>query len=148
MRVRGCARMPARTTNVKRDRSGLTRTLASRRLAFIVTFALLLCHGIFGALHLFPADRGPAPEWAAAQEAPFVGAGSAHEDSAAPSAGEEYFAVLVVLLLGSFLGPLLRSTDPWCDHASPRTRSVLRTHLRVAHPARGPTKPLLQVFRL
>ena len=141
--------MPAHTTNAKRDRSGLPGMSTSKSLvALIVAVALLLCHGFFGVLHLFPADRGPAPEWAAAQEAPFVGAGTTHEDSATQSMGEEYFAVLVVLLLGLFLGPLLRRTDPWCGRVAPRTRSALRIRLRVAHPARGPTGSLLQVFRL
>lgn len=121
---------------------------ASRALALLVVIALLLCHGFFGALHLLPANRGPAPEIAAAQEATVAGAGSTHEDPAVPSVGKEYFAVLVVLLLGLFLRPLLRRIGPWCRRAAPRTYSGLRTRLRVAHPARGPTGPLLQVFRL
>ena len=136
------------TTSTTRDRMNFTGASAIRSLALLVAVALLLCHGFFGSLHLFPADRSPVPEVAAAQEAVFAGAGSAHEDSAIESVGEEYFAVLVVLLLGSFLGPLLRRIDPWCDRAAPRTHSVLRARLRVAHPARGPTRPLLQVFRL
>jgi hypothetical protein len=140
--------MPARTTSTTRDGLSFTGTSASRSLALLVAVALLLCHGFFGALHLFPADRGPTPELAVAQEATLAGAGSAHEDPAVPSVGEEYFAVLVVLLLGLVLGLLPRRICPWCGRPAPRTYSGLRTRLRVAHPARGPTGPLLQVFRL
>lgn len=140
--------MRARTTNTKRDRSSFTGASASRPLALLVAVALLLCHGFFGTLHLFPADRVPAPELAAAQEATLAGAGSTHEEPAARSVGEEYFAVLVVLLLGLFLGLLLRRIGPWCRRAAPLQYSGLRARLRVAYPARGPTGPLLQVFRL
>lgn len=140
--------MLERTMSTARDRSRFTGTSASRPLALLVAVALLLCHGFFGAFHLFPTDQAPAPEIAAAQEATVVGVGSTHEDPAVPSVGEEYFAVLVVLLLGLFLGPLLKRTGPWCGHAATRTCSGLRARLRVAHPARGPTGPLLQVFRL
>lgn len=54
--------------------------------------------------------------------------------------------MLVVLVL--FLGLLLRKTGPWRGHAAPRSYFSLRNRLRVAHPARPPTAPLLQVFRL
>ena len=77
-----------------------------------------------------------------------MGTGSTHGDLAVPSVGEEYFAVLVVFLLGLFFGPLLRRTGPWYSRAALRTCSDSRTRLRVAHPPRGPTRPLLQVFRL
>lgn len=101
-----------------------------------------------GAFHLFPVDQTPAPKMAAAHELILGEAGSTQEDSVVQSVGEEYFAVLVVLLLGLFLGPLLRRTGPWYGCAAPRTCSGLRTRLRGAHPARGPVGPLLQVFRL
>lgn len=140
--------MQSRTTNTKRCRSGFTGASASRPLALLVAFALLLCHGFFGALHLFPADRVSAPELAAAQESPLAGVGSTHEDPVAGSVGEEYFAVLVVLLLGLLFAPSLQKTGPWCGRAAPRTYLGLCARLRVAHPARGPTGPLLQVFRL
>lgn len=114
-------------------------------MALLVAVALLLCHGFFGALHLFPEGRVPATE-VVTQGSPFAGAGDAYEESAIQPADKEYFAVLVLLVL--FLGLLLQRTGPWREQAAPRSYFSLRTRLRVSHPAQDPTAPLLQVFRL
>lgn len=135
-------------TSTTHDRLSFTRVSTSGALALLVAVALLMCHGFFGALHLFPTDRGPTSEVAAAQEANLAGARSAHEDPAVPPVGDEYFAVLVVLLLGLFLDPLLLRTGPWSVRGAPRTYFGLRARLWVAYPARGPTGALFQVFRL
>ena len=140
--------MPALTTSTTRHPSSVTMAHASRSLALLVAVTLLLCHGFFGAMHLLPANRGPALEVAPAQEATLTVAGSEHEDPAVGSVGKEYFAVLVVLLLGLFLGPLLRRIGSWCARVALRPNSGRRVHVQVAYPARGPTGPLLQVFRL
>lgn len=141
----GRARMLSHTTSTIRNRPSSAGASASKPLAFLVVVATLLCHGFFGALHLFPDGQVPATE-VAAQGSPFAGAGDAHEESAVQSADKEYFAVLVMLVL--FLGLLLRRSGPWHGHAAPRSYFSPRTRLRVPHPARGPTAPLLQVFRL
>ncbi len=121
---------------------------ASKPLALLVAVGLLWCHGFYGAMHLLPADQAPMAESPAAQEATLAGSGSAHEDPVVQSVGEEYFAVLVVLLLGLFLRPLLRRADFWCWRTAPQTYFRLRNCLRVTHLAGDPTLPLLQVFRL
>lgn len=140
--------MLGNTTSTTRDRLRFGGTSASRSLALLVAVALLLCHGFLGAFHLFPTDETPGSEIAAAHEAVLGEAGTAHEDLGTHSVGEEYFAVLVVLLLGLFLGPLLRRSSPWYGHAVPLPYAVPRIRRRVMHPARGPTGALLQVFRL
>lgn len=135
-------RMLKRMTSTICGRIASTR---ARSLALLTVVALLLCHGFFGALHLFP-DGQVAVTEVAAEGSPLTGAGDAHDEPAVQSAGKEYFAVLVVLVL--FLGLLLRGIEAWRGVPAPRPYFSLRTRLRVPHPARGPTAPLLQVFRL
>ena len=140
--------MPALATSTTRHPSSLTRTHASRSLSLLVAVTLLLCHGYFGGMHLLPVHQDPAPEVAPAQEAALTVAGSKHEDPAVGSEGKEYFAVLVVMLLGVFFVPLRWRTGPWYARVAPLPYSGRRVCAWVAYPARGPTGPLLQVFRL
>lgn len=77
----GRARMLERTTSKTHDRPSFAVVSASRPLALLVVVALQLCHGFFGALHLFPDGRFPATE-VVAQGSLFAGAGNAHEEAA------------------------------------------------------------------
>ncbi len=117
-------------------------------LSVLLAGTLLLCHGIFGALHLVcdpPVCAGAAEH--PAQHEPAAGAAAGvHEHPADHGAGTGYFAVVAGLLT------LLLGLPP--RGAPPRVGGgmgwppVLRRAPLVFRPARGPTSPTLQVFRL
>lgn len=114
-------------------------------LAFLLAVALLLCHGVFGALHLLPDRAGPADH---GERPPLLLGEGASQGQPADDGpvDEEYFAVLFVVLLG--LGLVVRLS------IGPRNRaSISRPYKPLPRslflpPPRGPTAPLLQVFRL
>ena len=60
-----------------------------------------------------------------------------------------YFAVFLVAILGLVLGLLLRGARLWGSVTTPLAFYFYR-RLRpsISHPPRGPTLPVLQVFRL
>ena len=116
--------------------------------AFVLAIALLLCHGVFGAEHLtasYHAGAAGATEHVERSPLPTVGdepGGWPHLDGEGDAA---YYATLLaaLLLLAAVLGlgrpPALRGVRGyWKSYCPPR---------RVP-PPRGPTAPLLQVFRL
>ncbi len=120
-----------------------------RLLAALTVAVLLLCHGAFGALHLV---SGPvAPSLPAGGHAAGHHSASAFdgEHPASQHAGAEYFAVLLGIFLGGSALCLLlrygrRRSGPFL--ASGRSVGLLRA--AVFKLPRGPTPPLLQVFRL
>jgi hypothetical protein len=123
-----------------------------RLLALLLVGTLLLCHGVFGALHLVcysPQCAGDA-EHPAEHHATAGAVGDApehpadHESSHGTSAG--YFAVLVSLL-GLLLG-LLRKVAPVRIGLGARWSVVLRKVPAVFRPPPTPTPLTLQVFRL
>ncbi len=128
--------------------------LAVRRIgqALIGLFvvSLLLCHGAFGALHLYFAPltlTAPAGEHAANhspdEERGETGPG---ELSLQHRTAAEYFAVLFGLLVGvTFL--LLRNAWRWCRVHAPRLFGY-RSPVEAPNLPRGPTTPFLQVFLL
>jgi hypothetical protein len=121
------------------------KPLGVRQLSMLLVGTLLLCHGVFGALHLIcypPQCAGDAEHQAAAGVV-----GGAHEHSADHGTSTGYFAVLAVGLLGLLLGLLpkrapLRITlaAPWPAFVGPVPA--------VSHPPPTPTPRVLQVFRL
>ncbi|HEX2182778.1 MAG TPA: hypothetical protein VHH10_10875 [Rubrobacteraceae bacterium] len=124
------------------------RPLGARYLSVVLVGALLLCHGVFGAMHLecvFP-GCAEAVQHAADDTLLTGGHGDEHQHPADHGASSEYFAILVV-----FLGMLLRSLPavatsrmevdtPW----SPRSRRAPVA----ARSSPTPTPRTLQVFRL
>ncbi len=117
------------------------------RLSVLLAGTLLLCHGIFGALHLVcdPPVCAGAAEHPAGHELT-AGAAGVHEHPADHGAGTGYFAV-VAGLLGLLLGMLPRGAPPRVGIGTDRP-TVLRRASAVFRPARAPTLPTLQVFRL
>ncbi len=119
----------------------------AKQLSVLLVGTLLLCHGAFGALHLFcysPECPGHA-EHAAEHQAGAVGA--AHEHPADHGTGAGYFAVLVFGLLGLLLG-LLAERAPLRISLAARWPAALRPVPAVSHPLPTPTPLVLQVFRL
>ncbi|QIN77381.1 hypothetical protein GBA65_01370 [Rubrobacter marinus] len=119
-----------------------------RLVAALLTVALLLCHGALGALHQSPSQ--PAGQGAGGHHV--SAAGSSAEDHHAKHheaslAHADYAAALFVVLLGTALALFLGRFPARGLAVAPRLfwRVFLPLFLR---PPRGPTPPLLQVFRL
>ena len=114
-------------------------------LSVLLAGALLLCHGIFGALHLVcdPPVCAAAAGHPAGHESGAGAAAGVHEHPADHGTGTGYFAV-VAGLLTLLLGLLPRSAPPRVGTGADRPTVPRRTSA-VFRPARAPT---LQVFRL
>jgi len=131
----------------------------TRQLSVLLVGALLLCHGVFGVLHLLcysPQCVGDAEHAAEHQTGIFEAVGGAQEHpaghdpadhGAGHGTGAGYFAVLVFGLLGLLLGLLPEGT---LERVGTRARwhRFRRRATIVSRPARPPTSPVLQVFRL
>lgn len=134
----------ARIIGGKRGRSSLLGKPRGRLLALLLVGAILVCHGVFGALHLCS-----SPQTHLHQEhvhpAVEEGMGAHDEDSSCHALGADYFAVLLTAFL--VLGLLLEGARSWISVVAPSTVGRRFTPV-VLHPPRGPTLPVLQVFRL
>ena len=117
-------------------------------LSVLLIGTLLLCHGVFGALHLVcdPPVCAGAAEHPAVHESAAGAAAGVHEHPAGHGTGTEYFAV-VAGLLGLLLG-LLPKGALLRVGIGVGWPPVLRRASVVFRPARAPTSPILQVFRL
>lgn len=118
-------------------------------LAVLLIGALLLCHGVFGALHAGALDR-PVPAGHSDMPQAAAETGDTSHDkkpSAHEFAGAGYFAVLLTALGALVLLALTRRARLW-------TRAPVALSLDphflgyIPHLPRGPTIPHLQVFRL
>ena len=126
------------------------KLLGSRQLPLLLVFTLLLCHGVFGALHLvcYPPQCAGDAEHAGEHQAAVGGVGEAHEHPAGhhgTSIG--YFAVLVFGVLSLLLGVLLKGA-PSRIGLGRDWRAVLRRLPAAFRPPPTPTPIDLQVFRL
>jgi hypothetical protein len=119
------------------------------QLSVLLTGTLLLCHGIFGALHLVcdPPVCAGAAEHPAVHESAAGAAAGVHEHTADHGTGTGYFAVVAVGLLGLLLG-LLPKGAPLRIGLDGHWPVVLRRVPAVLRPPPTPTLPALQVFRL
>jgi len=133
------------------------KLLGIRHLSVVLVGTLLVCHGAFGALHLFcysPECVGDA-EHAAEHQTATGAVGGAHEHSAghgtthgtSHGASAGYFAVLIFGLLGLLVG-LLPKRAPLRINLAARWPATLRQVRAVFHPPPTPTPRVLQVFRL
>jgi hypothetical protein len=130
----------------------------SRRglLALLLVGALLLCHGAYGALHQLHQTSGttllPAAE-------PSSSSSHTHthgaEDGEHPGAAGEgcigcvpYAATLLVFFLGTAAVWFLSASRGWSRGMAALPSSGRLFSPGELHPARGPTLPALQVFRL
>jgi hypothetical protein len=126
----------------------LPRPTRERLLPLLLVGALLLCHGVFGALHLVcnpPVCAGAIENTAEHHPAARAEAG-AHEHPAGHETDPEYFAV-VASLLGLLLSLVPKGT-PSRVRLGMRGPSALRWASAVVQPPLAPTLPVLQVFRL
>ena len=140
--------------NIYRTRSDLLVSGKVVRLAILCLIgALLLCHGVFGALHL----------WSTTEHAASTDSHLAQDHHASSEAGANtdehtmchllhaaaYYAVLLAAFLWLVFGLLLLkgAARLWSTSTAPAA-SFRRFGPVVLHPPRGPTLPVLQVFRL
>ena len=107
-------------------------------------FVLLVCHGAFGYAHqVEPPDAALTHDGHSAGGMAGHGGGSSGVEH---SLGGGYFATLLALLLGTFVS-LVARISPGVWLRVPRL-SRWRVPSVVLHPPRGPTVPMLGVFRL
>jgi hypothetical protein len=125
----------------------------ARQLSVLLVFTLLLCHGAFGALHLFcssPECVGDA-EHATEHQAVVGGTGDAHEHPAdhgtTHGTNVGYFAVLAFGLLGLLLG-LLPNRALLRIGLAARWPAAFHSVTTTFHPPPTLTPCVLQVFRL
>jgi hypothetical protein len=122
----------------------------AKYLSVLLAGALLLCHGVFGVVHLIcdppqcvaVAEHAPEHRTAHAEAA----AGVHEQHPSGHGSNSEYFAVLAGLL-GLLVGLLPRGVASWVGDGA-RRPPMVRWAPAVFRPARGPTPPVLQVFRL
>ena len=135
--------MAGDTTIEQRSSRGSLITLratAARRTLVLVT-VFLACHGLFGAMHQM---QSPTEGQRAAAPQHLV-----HEDHVVHPSHADYYAVVVaaLLLLGAAIWFLLNGV-PYRAAGFDATRAWRHSSPRAIHLPRGPTAPLLQVFRL
>ena len=126
----------------------LLRGSRGRQLALLLVGTLLLCHGVFGVLHLCSTPTTTPTHQT--HEHPSIAdeTVAGHEHPVCHLTGAEYFVVLFTTFLGLVLGLLLKGARLW-SRATSLKLSEPSLSLLVSHPPRGPTNlPVLQVFRL
>ena len=139
--------------NIYRTRSDLLVSGKVVRLAILCLIgALLLCHGVFGALHLCSttehaasADSHLTQDHHASSEA---GANTNEHSVCHLLHAAAYYAVFLAAFLWLVFGLLLlKGARLWSTSTAPAA-SFRRFGPVVLHLLRGPTLPVLQVFRL
>ena len=125
--------------SLNRSRNGL--------VALLLVGTLLLCHGVFGALHLCSASHASTSHVHEHLSHTDAGTGVQEHTACHLMDVAHYFAVFLAALLGLVLWLLLKGARLWGRVTAPL---VFYRRLRppVFHPPRGPTLPVLQVFRL
>ncbi len=116
-------------------------------LALLLVGTLLLCHGVFGALHLCSAPLAPTTTHQGHEYPPSAEKEMGAHGHPACHVAADYFAVLLTAFLGLILALLMKGARPWNSVAASLN---LRCRFRslILHPPRGPTPPVIQVFRL
>ena len=138
--------------NIYCTRSNLLVSGKGRLAILCLVGALLLCHGLFGALHLCSTTEHPASadshlthDHHASSEA---GANTTEHPVCHLLHAAAYYAVFLAAFLWLVFGLLLlKGARLWSTSTAPAA-SFRRFEPVVLHPPRGPTLPVLQVFRL
>ena len=121
-----------------------------RHLSVLLIGTLLLCHGVFGALHLVcdPLEWCAGAAQHSAEHQTAAGAGDAHEHPTGHDVSTAYFAVVALGLLGLILKLLPKCAAGLRIWLGTRWPAVLRQVPAVLRPPPTPTLPVLEVFRL
>ena len=128
----------------------LVKLFGIRHLSVLLIGTLLLCHGIFGALHLMcdPLEWCIGGAQHSAEHQTAAGSGDAHEHHTGHGGSTAYFAVVALGLLGLILKLLPKCAAGLRIWLGTRWPAVLRRVPAVLRPPPTPTPPVLQVFRL
>jgi hypothetical protein len=120
------------------------------KLSVLLAGAVLLCHGVFGALHLVcdPLEWCAGGAQHSAEHQTAAGAVDAHEHPTGHDVSTPYFAVVALGLLGLILKLLPKCAAGLRIWLGTRWPAVLRRVPAVLRPPPIPTLPVLQVFRL
>jgi hypothetical protein len=120
------------------------------KLSVLLAGAVLLCHGVFGALHLVcdPLEWCAGGAQHSAEHQTAAGAVDAHEHPTGHDVSTAYFAVVALGLLGLILKLLPKCAAGLRIWLGTRWPAVLRREPAVLRPPPIPTLPVLQVFRL
>ena len=126
------------------------KLLGTRPLSVLLIGTVLLCHGIFGGLHLVcdPLEWCAGDEEYAAEHQTAAGAGDAHEHPTGHGGSTAYFAVVALGLLGLLLSLLPKGSVGLRSWLGIRWPAHFRRVPAVLRPPPTPTLPVLQVFRL
>ena len=139
--------------NIYRNRSDLLVSGKVVRLVILcLVGALLLCHGVFGALHLCsttePAASADSHLTHDHHDSSEAGANTNEHSVCHLLHAAAYYAVFLAAFLWLVFGLLLlKGARLWSTSTAPAA-SFRRFEPVVLHPPRGPTLPVLQVFRL
>ena len=122
----------------------------TRPLSVLIIGTILLCHGVFGALHLVcdPLEWCAGGAQHSAEHQTAAGAVDAHEHPTGHDVSTPYFAVVALGLLGLILKLLPKCAAGLRIWLGTRWPAVLRRVPAVLRPPPTPTLPDLQVFRL
>ena len=126
------------------------KLLGMRHLSVLLIGTLLLCHGVFGALHLVcdPLEWCAVGAQHSAEHQTAAGAGDAHEHPTGHDVSTPYFAVVALGLLGLILKLLPECATGLRIWLGTRWPAVLRRVPAVLRPPPTPALPVLRVFRL
>jgi hypothetical protein len=128
----------------------LMKLLSVKKLSVLLAGAVLLCHGVFGALHLVcdPLEWCIGGAQHSAEHQTSTGAGDAHEHPTGHDVSTAYFAVVALGLLGLILMLLPKCAAGLRIWLGTRWPAVLRRVPAVLRSPPTPALPVLQVFRL
>jgi len=111
----------------------------------LLVVAILFCHGFLGVLHQ---TCGPPEHSHLTAQHSAHAPGDSGDHSEAHLGCSDYAAVLISVLLGAVICLLLKGVRTWSRFALSRFLERYYALPLVLHPSRGPTIPILQVFRL
>ena len=128
----------------------LMKLLSVKKLSVLLAGAVLLCHGVFGALHLVcdPLEWCIGGAQHSAEHQTSTGAVDAHEHPTGHDVSTAYFAVVALGLLVLILRLLPKCAAGLRIWLGRRWPAVLRRMPAVLRPPPTPALPALQVFRL
>jgi hypothetical protein len=126
------------------------KVLDIRHLSMLLIGTLLLCHGVFGGMHLVcdPLEWCAGGALHSAEHQTAAGAGDAHAHHTGHGGSTAYFAVVALGLLCLILRLLPKCATGLRIWLGTRWSAVLRRVPTVLRPPPTPALPVLQVFRL
>src|ERR671914_1515561 len=125
----------------------LMKLLSVKKLSVLLAGAVLLCHGVFGSLHLVcdPLEWCIGGAQHSAEHQTSTGAGDAHEHPTGHDVSTPYFAVVTLGLLVLILRLLPKCAARLRIWLGTCWTAVLRRVPAVLRPPPTPTPPVLQV---